>query len=321
MKIINWAKQQIVALSVASSNVTNNLISQNGDVLVTNDSIEQDKNQGNLLDGLNKGILNTEVRDLRWRTYKVLKASENLKLKVHSMDQDGDFHFSSVKSTSDGILLKKVKLDSYDTYELEMVVDNSEIAIDGGETMGNNHLNLYGDVKTYVNKDGDEIAIHGEINSNELAATMKAERPIRIERQAHPRFYLEKFTTKMHVKKISDEEKLLEFYVSKYPEERNPTSRLFVRKMEKSLSLGFIGDDVFMMDEVGFISRNTLGSPDFLCYGYKIIGFDKVIEFDGHYVIKYKAKVIINGTDTLSDFIEEDLDKRYENKEVKKQKI
>jgi len=318
MSIKKWLKNQMAAAAIAISSVEKNVFNQQGTTLGLDTKQEQKHEEGTLAYNLKQGEITQEVKDLRWRTYKVLKASENLKLKVHSMDQDGDFHFSSVKSTSDGILLKKVKLDSYDTYELEMVVDNSEIAIDGGETMGNNHLNLYGDVKTYVNKDGDEIAIHGEINSNELAATMKAERPIRIERQAHPRFYLEKFTTKMHVKKISDEEKLLEFYVSKYPEERNPTSRLFVRKMEKSLSLGFIGDDVFMMDEVGFISRNTLGSPDFLCYGYKIVGFDKIIEFDGHYVIKYNAKVIINGTDTLSDFIEDDLEKRYENKEVKK---
>ena len=321
MRIKKWFKNQMAAAAIAISSVEKNVFNQQGTNLGLDTKQEQKHEEGTLAYNLKQGEVTQEVKDLRWRMYKVLKASENLKLKVHSMDQDGDFHFNSVKTTSDSVLLNKVKLDTYDDYELEMVVDNSEIVMDVADAMDNAHLSLYGDVKKYVDKDGDEIAIHGQINSNEFSATIKSQRPIKIERISHPKFYLENFTTKLNIRKINNEDKLLEFYVSKYPEELKPTSRLFVRKMEKALQSGLIGEEVFMMDEVGFITRNTLGSPDFLCYGYKITDFHKIVEFDGHYVIKFKGKVIVNGTDVLSDFIEEDLDKRYENKEVKKQKI
>jgi hypothetical protein len=73
----------------------------------------------------------------------------------------------------------------------------------------------------------------------------------------------------------------------------------------------------FDIKEVGFISNNTLGANDFLCYGYEIIKLDKIVEFDGYYVIKYVAKNIINGEDILSEYIEVELDEKYDNKAVK----
>ena len=317
MKIKNWLKRQIVAFSIAISDVSRNLLTQNSNILVTNNSIEQDKNTGNLLDSLKKGIVNNEVRDLRWRTYKVLKASQNLKLTLKSVDSDGDSHYKSVKSTEDRILLSKVKLDSFDDYELEMVIDNSEVAMDSADAMDNKNLNIYDEVKKSVTEDGDHVASHGEIKANEYFASVKGEKPIKIKRDFFPRFFIENFTKKLNIRKINDEERLLEFYVSKYPEELRPTSRLFVKKMSTALGFGFVGMDMFDIKEVEFITHNTLGSEDFLYYSYEVLKIDKIIEFDGNYVIKFRAKPIQIGVDILSDFIEEDLDKRYENKEVK----
>jgi hypothetical protein len=75
--------------------------------------------------------------------------------------------------------------------------------------------------------------------------------------------------------------------------------------------------DMFDIKEVEFITHNTLGSSDFLHYSYEILKVDKIIEFDGNYVIKFKAKVINNGVDILSDFVETDLETKYNNKENK----
>ena len=60
------------------------------------------------------------------------------------------------------------------------------------------------------------------------------------------------------------------------------------------------------------------GSEDFLLYSYGDLNFDKIIEFDGYYVIKFKSKVLIDGKDILLDYIEPELEKKYENKERKK---
>ena len=317
MSLKKWFKRQLVALSIATSNVSNNLISQKGETLEKSHDKVTEKDYGTLLYAIKHKEINQEVKDLRWRTYKVLKASQNLKLTLKSVDSDGDSHYKSVKSTEDRILLSKVKLDSFDDYELEMVIDNSEVAMDSADAMDNKNLNLYDEVKKSVTEDGDHVASHGEIKANEYFASVKGEKPIKIKRDFFPKFFIENFTKKLNIRKINDEERLLEFYVSKYPEELRPTSRLFVKKMSTALGFGFVGMDMFDIKEVEFITHNTLGSEDFLYYSYEVLKVDKIIEFDGNYVIKFRAKPIQIGVDILSDFIEEDLDKRYENKAVK----
>ena len=161
------------------------------------------------------------------------------------------------------------------------------------------------------------MASHGEIKANEYFASVKGEKPIKVKRDFFPRFFIENFTKKLNIRNINGEERLLEFYVSKYPEELKPNSRLFINQIKKAIDFGLSGINMFEINEVEFITHNTLGSSDFLLYSYEVLKVDKIIEFDGNYVIKFKAKIINNGIDILSEFVEEDLDKKYENKKVK----
>ena len=59
------------------------------------------------------------------------------------------------------------------------------------------------------------------------------------------------------------------------------------------------------ISKVYFITNNTIGADDFYLYQYTDLVFDKIIEFDGNYVIKFKAKVEINGEDILEMYIDE----------------
>ena len=53
-------------------------------------------------------------------------------------------------------------------------------------------------------------------------------------------------------------------------------------------------------------------------YHYKVNGFDKLVEFDGNYIIKFKSEVILNGEYLLEKYRMKDLDAKYKNKERKK---
>jgi hypothetical protein len=70
---------------------------------------------------------------------------------------------------------------------------------------------------------------HGTINGEEYFASSKTERPILIISNLSRQFNLENYTTKLNVRTINDTEKLLEFYVSVYPDMYNRTSRLFLK--------------------------------------------------------------------------------------------
>jgi hypothetical protein len=71
------------------------------------------------------------------------------------------------------------------------------------------------------------------------------------------------------------------------------------------------------IETVSFITNNTVGSDDFMFYKYNIVKFDKIIEFNGHYVIKFLAKTLINGENVVEKYRQTTLDRKYENKEVK----
>jgi hypothetical protein len=74
---------------------------------------------------------------------------------------------------------------------------------------------------------------------------------------------------------------------------------------------------IINVDVVEFLTFKTIGSEDFLLYRYENIKFDKIIEFNGFYVIKFKADVIINGKDILEKHMVEELEKKYKNKDKK----
>ena len=64
---------------------------------------------------------------------------------------------------------------------------------------------------------------------------------------------------------------------------------------------------------VNFITNKTIGVPDNLEYSYQISEFDKIIEFNGNYVIKFKANVVVNGENILLKYKQDVLEHKYKN--------
>lgn len=315
-KIKKWVNTKASVLTIALSNVEKNALTQTNEMLGSDINQTQRHTQGQLADALINGIITQEVKNLRWRTYKVLKESEGLTTEFIGYDADG-MPITKTKKNDNKRGLKKVKLDSFDNYPLEMVIDNSEIIISGNEVMDNKYIDVFDDAVTNYNDDNEIISVtHGEVKSDEFFISNKGERPINVIREVTPKFNIENYTKKLNIRKISDTEKLLEFYISKYPNEHSRTSKFFINHLKKVIE-NPRGSDLFEIKEVDFITYKSIGTYDFLEYRYVITSFDKIIEYDGSYVVKYKANVVINGDDILTKYIEEELEDKYKNKEKK----
>jgi hypothetical protein len=297
MNVNKWVKKQIAALSIAFSNVEKNVLNQEGKQLDDNTKQEKRHLQGTLADSLVHGEITQEVKNLRWRNYKILKASKGTELEIDYVDEHGNVYYKTKKRGSK-TGLNKVKVDTYDDYELEMVINNEGIT--------NSVLDTVND---YV-KDG-------VISAEEYFATNKTDKPLNIVREFAPKFLIENYTKKINIRSITNNQKLLEFYVSKYPDIYNKNQKLFLKEIKKVIDFGPRNISFLEINEINFITNNTLGSDDFLFYTYDNIIFDKIVEFDGYYVIKFKSDVVIDGEDILLEYIETDLDKKYENKESK----
>ena len=313
---MSWIKNKIGGLLLAVANVEKNSFSQEKNLLSDDISKHSEKETGTLMNSLKNNIITQEVMDLRWRMYKVIKETDGLTTQITGYEADGTpITKTTKKDVKKG--LKKVKIDTYDTYPLEFIIPNDEIATSSNDAMDNQHIKLLDEPTINYDEDGAIIsATHGEISGEKYYFTHKTEKPIIIKSKMTRRFFLESFSKKLNIRTISETEKLLEFYVSIYPDVDNRNSRFFLSELKKIINDNK-KSDIIDINEVIFITYKGIGVNDFLEYKYNITSFDKIIEFNGNYVIKFKAEAIINGEDILTKYKQTELELKYQNK-VKK---
>jgi hypothetical protein len=311
-----WFNNKIAAFLIGIKNVEKNSLSQTKNLLSDDISKHSEKETGTLMSSLKNNIITQEVMDLRWRMYKVIQETDSLTTKIIGYEADGTPITKTIKKdVKKG--LKKIPMDTYDTYPLEFVIPNNEIVTSGNDVMNNKHIEIFDNPTINFDEEGLIIsATHGEINGEEYYITNKTEKPIIINSENSRRFFLEHFTKKLNIRNISENEKLLEFYVSMYPDIYNRTSRLFISEIKKIINDNK-KSDIIDINNVDFITYKAIGVNDFLEYKYEIQSFDKIIEYNGSYVIKFIAKPIINGEDITVKFIQDELENKYKNK-VKK---
>ena len=290
-----WFNKKIVILALAFANVEKNAFTQKGERLESDINKISDKDSNTLLHSLKNSVVTQEVENLRWRLYKVLEATDTLSSIIIGYDDDGYpiVETKEVSKKQQKILLNKVKLDEYDNYELELVVDNSPITISTTDS------------------------IVDEITSENHSSNLKPERPVKVVREFIPKFEIEKYTKKINIRDIDGKNKLIEFYISKYPDLYDKRSTLLISEIKKIIN-NPKSSNILDIDGIGFITYKTFGVKDFMEYHYKVNGFDKLVEFDGNYIIKFKSEVILNGEYLLEKYRMKDLDAKYKNKERKK---
>lgn len=315
MSLINWFRKQATALSIAMTNVEKTAINQNGHKLEESISDERKFFQGTLADALVQGEMTQEVKDLRWRTYKVLLEQDKYTVErvpralkdqlgndlrnefgavIYDTDENGNIIYDLVKVLKDFRRpLTNVILDKADDYYAEMVIFNEVIKASMQDTEENQEFTKY-----FSNN------IH--------------EKSIKIERDFMPKFEIENYTKKLIVRSISDTEKLLEFYISKYPDEHNFTTKMFINELLKVMKDGPRNVNSLEIKGVAFITDKAIGVGDFRLFTYEILSFDKIVEFDGNYVVKFKAVPIIEDAIIFDKFVEEKLEEKYNNTEKKK---
>lgn len=314
-KISTWLSRQIGSLMLATAKVEQNALSQEGQSLGTEASKFQRHSQGTLADDLVNGVITQEVKDLRWRMYKVLEASAKVSAKVVGDLDSGEYEIETYISEGTDVILNKVKLDSSDDYKLEMVVDAEAIRKGREEALNTDVVDTTLATETFIDEDGNERKTLGVI-SNEDNEFNDIEYPIKIDREDIPKFYIEKFTKKLNVRIIDETHRLLEFYISKYPSEYDRKTYLLVSELKRAMT-NPRATNILYIDNIGFVSYRTIGVNDFRVFEYKVVEFDKIVEFDGYFVIKFKCEVTTNGEYLLEKYREADLDNKYENKERK----
>ena len=194
------------------------------------------------MNDLKQGKLTQEVQQFREHHYKVLQASEKYKFK---WGKQGDFQILSENEVKAS---KNAKGDPFDSYEVEITIDNKSIS-------------------------------SGLLEDSSV-------RPIKVQRGVFPKHKIEDNTETVLVRNIDGKNKLIEFYIP-----NNQYQDKGVLREVESLKR-----NPGVTDSVNIANMNfTTPGGDMLQFEYKMLAFDKVVEYNGNYIVKMFAECITDG--------------------------
>ena len=139
---------------------------------------------------------------------------------------------------------------------------------------------------------------------------------IKIKRNFVPRYKIEEYITRLDVKKLDENHVILDMYVSKYPNDKDFKSKGFVREVEK-IRDEKIKSDILDYEEISFITNHAYKLNDMVKFVFKNIWFRGIIEFDGHYILKFKASLQQDVLDLTKKYFSKTMEEKYKNKEKK----
>lgn len=239
-------------------------------------AIIQEVNDKRVSKALLKGEVTQEVKELRYRTYKIDRESKDFEYIAPTLA------FRREKQDS-----KFVTYENKDNLEIITIQPNEAIEESISETL--KYVGGRGNRPTYI---------------------------IQVQRDFFPRYKIEEYTKRLVVFKIDNEYSMLDFYVSKYPNDKDFKSKGFVREIEK-IKNDRMKSDVIDFNKVSFTSSHAYKINDMLRFEFDDIRFQSITEYDGHYVIHFKSHVLTNGLDLTDKFYSKTMDEKYKNK-VKK---
>lgn len=224
-----------------------------------------------------KGEVTQQVEELRYRTYKVDKESKGYR-----------YYAPTLALKKDGQDNKFMKYDDSDGLELITIQPNDPLV----ETI----------------EDGlEQVGGRGK----------RTQYRIKIDRGTFiPRYKVEEFMTRLDVKKLDDTHVILDMYFSKYPNVSDFKSKGFIREIEK-IRDEKIKSDILDYEEISFITNHAYKLDDMIKFVFRNVWFKEVVEFDGHYILRFKASIHYDDLDLTKKYFSKTMDEKYKNKEKK----
>lgn len=288
-KIKDKINALITGIAYGSKNAEDAIFTQLGSSHTENFTINQEARTGRVSQDLLKGELTQEVKELRYRTYKVDRESNYY-----------EYFSPTLAKKHKKIETKFVKYEDSERLNLITIQENKQ------------------NIGTV--KDGLESAECSE-DGTMIFKEPKKEYLIKIERHFVPRYRIEEFLDRVVIFSYDKDgyNSKVDFYVSKYTDDKKYLSKGFVREIENVRDKQ-IRSDVLDFDSLSFITSNAYGMDDLVKFEISGFKFDKIIEYDGNYIIRYYAN-IEEKYDMMDDYYNKEMDEKYKRKEKKERTL
>jgi hypothetical protein len=287
-KILHNIESFFINFAFATKNTETQIFTQGG-VDSANGGIimSQDVTQGThaLSKALLKGELTEEVKQLRYRTYKVDREAKNYKYFAPTLAL-------KKKEGKDNKFVSYDKSDGLDVITIQYNYALSEDTLDAINQIENGGR-------------GEKTKYKFEIKRNFV-----------------PRFRLEEFLKKVVVKRLDETHAILDFYFSQYPErffntsdDKSFRSKAFINELKRIRNGG--KSDVLDMEQMRFITSHAYKKDDLIEYVFRNLWYRETVEFDGDYILRFKASIEHDGYDLTASYYNKTMDEKYKNNEKK----
>lgn len=283
-KILKKISLFIKTLFFGMKSTEETVLYKNDEALPGNAVIKEVESQ-RVSKALLKGEVTQQVEELRYRTYLIDRESKEYKYIAPTLalreDKD-DSKFVSYENSDD--------LEIVTVQPNDMLIEN---LIDGF----------------------NDIDVEDESSDNINLGNFKKSKNyhIKLYRDYISRFKLEEYTKRLVVRKFDDTHDILDFYVSKYPNPEDIKSKGFVREIEK-IRDNMVKSDILDIKKVYFITNHAYKKVDMLEYEFDGLIFQNIGEYDGHYIVRFKANIVKDGHDLTERYYSKTMDEKYKNK-------
>ena len=131
-----------------------------------------------------------------------------------------------------------------------------------------------------------EVSIDNRGTTKSLFEHDSITKPIKVRRGVFPNCRIEEYTDLVHVRDIDGKNKLIDFYIST----TKPENRIAMLEARNLMANPGITD----FNNITNLSFTTPGG-DMMQFEYKMLAFDKVVEYNGNLIVKMFAEVTKNG--------------------------
>lgn len=283
-----WFKIKFFCLSLfgGMKNTEDITLHQTGLNVDPGNVIDQQINDHRVAKSLLKGEITQEVIDLRYRTYAVARESEHYNFfspTLAKKKRDNDYKFNKKSVVSD------------DDREIVTIQSNKAEVVNLNDSLA------------MVDKDGkynDSYDVQYTIN-------------VTYKDNIEPRFNIKKYINKIVVKKGNNEySAVLDLYFSIYANKYDVISKPFITELDKIMNNG-VRSDIFDIDTLSFVTHKAYRLCDMLQFKFGDFQLDRIIIYNGSYVVRFITNIIDGGTDLTEQYYSENMAKKYENKEKK----
>ena len=252
---------------------------------ITDNAIEEQLSEEGLYADLLRGELTQEVVEMRDSNYRGYKGSFDYQYVGNG----------NVKKKEDNMMSPKLNVYNPENYDIILIQDNKAV-VEGAY----------------------EVIISQDANEGDKINNRTNEYYIKIEREAFPRFLIEKYVKKVVVRGESHDNVFVDLYCSTYARQFIPTDSLFITELKNIYEKKIKPSDTVEIESIEFITDGCYGAKDICLYNFQNLNYQSIDMYDGNFVISYKAYPVCLGLDLTEKYRTEEMDKKYAEKAMRK---